>query len=56
MNKKRKAISVTGREGPYCCETSRLPHFLENWLTDGGEVVKPYAPAGRFLVLISVRG
>jgi hypothetical protein len=21
------------------CETSRLPHFLENLLTDGGEVV-----------------
>jgi hypothetical protein len=26
--KKGKAISVTGREGPYGCETSRLPHFL----------------------------
>jgi hypothetical protein len=23
------------------CETSRLPHFLQNWLTDGGEVVSP---------------
>jgi hypothetical protein len=22
-----KAIPITGREGPYDCETSRLPHF-----------------------------
>jgi hypothetical protein len=35
---------------------------LDNRLTDGGEVVEPYAqagrplPAGRFLVLISVTG
>jgi hypothetical protein len=21
------------------CETSRLPHFLDNWLTDGSKVV-----------------
>jgi hypothetical protein len=34
--KKGKAIPVTGREG---CETSRLPLFLDNRLTDGGEVV-----------------
>jgi hypothetical protein len=37
--KKCKAIPVTGRGGPQGCETSRLPHFLDNWLTDGGEVV-----------------
>jgi hypothetical protein len=36
---KGKATLVTGREGPYGCETSRLPHFLNNRLTDGGEVV-----------------
>jgi hypothetical protein len=51
----------TGRGGPQGYETSMLPHFLVNRLTDGGEVVKSYAPAGRplpertFLVLISVR-
>jgi hypothetical protein len=42
------------------CERSMLPHFLDNRLTDGGEVVsptrRPSLPPGRFLVLISVRG
>jgi hypothetical protein len=33
-----KAIPVTGHGGPWGCETSRLPHFLDNPLTDGGEV------------------
>jgi hypothetical protein len=37
--KKGKAIRVTGRGDPYICETSRLPHFLDNQLTEGGEVV-----------------
>jgi hypothetical protein len=36
---KGKVIPVTGREGPQGCETSRLPHFLDNRLTDGSEVV-----------------
>jgi hypothetical protein len=36
--KKGKAIPVTGHGGPWGCETSRLPHFLENRLTDGGAV------------------
>jgi hypothetical protein len=36
-----KAIPVTGRGGPEGCETSRLPHFIDNRLTDGDEVVSP---------------
>jgi hypothetical protein len=45
---KGKAIPVTGHGGPEGCETSRLPHFLENWLTDGGKVVSlTRRPAGR---------
>jgi hypothetical protein len=36
---KVKAISVKDRGGSQGCETSRLPHFLDNRLTDGGEVV-----------------
>jgi hypothetical protein len=44
-----KSIPVTGREGPYGCKTSRFPHFLENRLTGGGEVVSftrrpPFTP------------
>jgi hypothetical protein len=46
---KDKAIPITGRGGPWGCERSRLPHFLENRLTDGGEVVSltrlpPFTP------------
>jgi hypothetical protein len=33
-----KASPVTGCGGPQGCETSRLPHFLDNRLTDGGEI------------------
>jgi hypothetical protein len=66
IGRKKKAIPVTGGEGPLgCerCETSRLPHFLDNRLADGREVVSlkrrpPFTPLhpGRFMVLISVRG
>jgi hypothetical protein len=38
---KDKDIPVTGHEGPWGCETSRLPHFLDIRLTDGSEVVSP---------------
>jgi hypothetical protein len=45
---KGKAIYVTGPGGPSVCETSRLPHFLDNILIDGGEVSlkrrPPFAP------------
>jgi hypothetical protein len=33
-----RSIPVTGCGGPQGCETSRLPHFLDSRLTDGGEV------------------
>jgi hypothetical protein len=36
---KSKAIPATDRGDQYCCEMSRLPHFLDNRLTDGGEAV-----------------
>jgi hypothetical protein len=36
---KGKANPITGLGGPYGYETSRLPHFLDSLLTDGGEVV-----------------
>jgi hypothetical protein len=39
MVKRGKAITLTGHEGPQGCETSRFPHFLDNRLTDGGEVI-----------------
>jgi hypothetical protein len=55
-----KTISVTGSGGPLGFEISKLPHFLENRFTDGGEVVslttQPPLPPGKFLVFISVRG
>jgi hypothetical protein len=37
--KKGKAILETGRGELWGCETLMLPHFLDNWLTYGGEVV-----------------
>jgi hypothetical protein len=39
FNKKIKTIPVTDSEGLYGCETSRIPHFLDNRFTDGGEIV-----------------
>jgi hypothetical protein len=35
---KKQANPITGREGPWGCGTSRLPHRLDHRLTDGGEV------------------
>jgi hypothetical protein len=37
FNRKGNDIFVTGHGVAYNCETSRLPHFLDNQLTDGGE-------------------
>jgi hypothetical protein len=61
--KKGKDIFVTGRGGPQVCENSRLLHYLDKRLTDGGKVVSPtlrspFTPLFflRFLILISVRG
>jgi hypothetical protein len=39
LSETSKAFPVTGRGGPQRCEISRLPHFLDNSLTDGGEAV-----------------
>jgi hypothetical protein len=52
---KGKDIHVISRGGPHGCETSGVPHYLENRLTDGGEVVKCAdrpLPLGRYLVSI----
>jgi hypothetical protein len=38
-NNNNKTIPVTGRGGPWGCETSRLAHFLDNLFTKCGEVV-----------------
>jgi hypothetical protein len=38
MQKKSKAIPVTGCGGLNGCEVLRIPHCLDSWLTDGSEV------------------
>jgi hypothetical protein len=55
-----KSIPVTGRGGLQGCEMLRIPHILENTLTDGGEVVSltrqpPFTLKKDVLLLISVR-
>jgi hypothetical protein len=39
-----KTIPGTGCGGPEGCETSWLPHFLDNRVTDGGEVSLTHRP------------
>jgi hypothetical protein len=39
VKKKSEAIPATGCGDPSRCETQRLSHFVDNRLTDGGEVV-----------------
>jgi hypothetical protein len=34
---KSEVLPVTDLGGPFGCETSRLPHFLDNRLRDGSE-------------------
>jgi hypothetical protein len=65
--KNGKDIPVTGRGGPQVCERSRLPHYLDRRLTDGGKVVSPTRPPhftprfpviiqfGNFFLLIKIR-
>jgi hypothetical protein len=38
---KSKVIPVTGLGGLWGCEMLRIPHCLDNRLTDGGKVVSP---------------
>jgi hypothetical protein len=47
--KKSEAIPVTSRGGPQGCETSRLPYFLDNPLTDGGDVSLKRRPPALYL-------
>jgi hypothetical protein len=50
MRHNGKPMAVTGREGPLGCETSRLPHFLDNQPTDGGaDVSLTRQPAALYL-------
>jgi hypothetical protein len=53
-------MPLTGRECLQDCETSRIPHFLDNRFTEGGEVViltlRPaFTPRKTPGILISVR-
>jgi hypothetical protein len=59
----KKKVKISLLQAVESCERSRLPHFLDKQLTDGGKVVSPtrwpFTPQVsflRFLVLISVRG
>jgi hypothetical protein len=48
----RKTIPVTCLRSPQGCETSKIPNFLENLLTDGCEVVSlPRRPSFAFRII-----
>jgi hypothetical protein len=51
----RKSIPVTCRGGPYSCETLKIPRFLDNRLTDDGEIVS-LTRLGRSLLLTKIPG
>jgi hypothetical protein len=46
--KKSEVILVTGRGGLEGCGTMRIPYFLDNRLTDGGEVVSLNVPTALY--------
>jgi hypothetical protein len=52
-----KAIIVTGHGGLLGCEMLRIPHCLENRLTDGGEVVSltqwPHSTPQKYFLFVS---
>jgi hypothetical protein len=56
---KGKANPVTNHEGSYSCGMSKLPHFLDNGLTDGYEIAsfkrRLHFSSRRYLALTSVR-
>jgi hypothetical protein len=56
---RRKASPLMGCGGPQDCETLKLPHFLDIWLTGNSEDDSITwwldSSLGRFMVLISVR-
>jgi hypothetical protein len=64
LKSKSEAIPATGRGGAYGCEMLRIPHCLDNRLTDGGKLASPkHRPRSTphkhcfpATVLISVRG
>jgi hypothetical protein len=62
VSDKCKAILLTGREGLWRCEMLKIPHCLDNRLTDGGKAVStgqnllPRNIIFLPLVFISVRG
>lgn len=39
MNMKRKAVPATSHGDPKDCQMSRLPHYLDNQITDGSELI-----------------
>jgi hypothetical protein len=54
---KAKAIPLTGCGGPRGGETLRLPHFVDSWLMDGGEVASlTFQPPYTAYLLITVHG
>jgi hypothetical protein len=51
------AIPIRGHGGLWGCEMLRIPHFLDNWHTDGSEVVslmhQPYSSQKKIFISVS---